>query len=96
MHRNRSAEPDQCNLYLEFDHGGYPVAKQCERCVDNQRPDRNEKGLYVPARHLIFYVSAGVAEPEDACLDDSNPGQMAEYLMTEFVQDDTREGERSD
>ena len=96
MHGNRAAEPDQGNLYLEFDHSGYPVGKQGESRVGDKGPDGDDEGLDVPARHLVFYVSAGIAESEKTCLDDSNAGQMAENLMTQFVQYHSGEGNRGD
>jgi len=74
VHSDRAAEPDQGDLYLELDHSGYPVGKQGESCVGDQGPHRDEEGLDVPARRFIFYVSAGIAESEEACLDDSNAG----------------------
>jgi hypothetical protein len=96
MHRNRSAEPDQGNLYLELDHSGYPVGKQCESRIGDKRPDSDEEGLNIPVGRYILHVSTRITEPEEARFDDSNPGQMAEYVMTEFVQYDTGKGERSD
>ena len=96
MHGDRTAQPDQCDLYLELDHMGYPVAQQGESRVGDKRPDGDEEGLDVSAWHLVFYVSAGIAESEQTGLYNSNPGQVAESLVPEFVQDHAREGERRD
>ena len=85
MHSDRAAQPDERYLYFKLDHSRYPIGKQCESRIGDKGPDGDEEGLDVPARHLIFYISTGVAESEKTCLNHSNAGQVAEYLMAEFV-----------
>ena len=92
VHGYRGAEPYHNDLYLELDHVRYPVAEQCEGCVGNERPDGDEEGLDISIRRGVLDVSARVAEPEKACLNDVNAGKVAEYLMTQLVQDDAGEG----
>jgi len=96
MHGDRAAEPDQGYLCLEFDHIGYPVEQQGESCIGDKRTDRDEEGLDESAGHLILYVSAGISESEITCFDDSDPGQVAEYFMPQFVQYHAGEGEWGD
>src|SRR5262245_9760817 len=77
-------------------HEGGETEDDAQDRVDDQRPDRHQEGGGEVLRLLVDHVARGVADPEEADVEDREAAQAAEQHVRRLVDDHSRKGRDRD